>query len=356
MASIKVPTLLIDRQKVRDNINKMAEKARYSGNIFRPHFKTHQSAGVARIFRNAGIRQITVSSVSMATKFAALGWNDITIAFLLNLRETEEIIQLTKGIRLNILLDNQFVARKLRELCHYSIGVFLKIDTGYHRTGLLPEQSGELESVLKVIETSGNLHFKGFLTHAGHSYSAKSTMEVLKIMTDAKDKLFALKQKYKSRFPDIITSYGDTPSCTMAADCKGFDEIRPGNFVYFDVMQYRLGSCSLNEIAVAVACPVVAVYNTNEEIVVYGGAVHVSKEFIEGNNNNKLYGYVVRLNESYHWSKPIAGAYVASLSQEHGLIKIPRKEMEIFSPGDVLGILPIHSCLTANLLKKQIFI
>jgi len=32
------------------------------------------------------------------------------------------------------------------------------------------------------------------------------------------------------------------------------DEIRPGNFVFYDLMQYRIGSCSVGQIAVAMAC------------------------------------------------------------------------------------------------------
>ncbi len=79
-------------------------------------------------------------------------------------------------------------------------------------------------------------------------------------MDDAQIKLQTLKQKYITRFPDIIISYGDSPSCSLADDLNGFDEIRPGNFVYYDVMQYHIGSCQMDDIAVAAACPVVSVY------------------------------------------------------------------------------------------------
>ena len=153
----------------------------------------------------------------------------------------------------------------------------------------------------------------------------------------------------------MIISYGDTPSCSLAPDCSGFDELRPGNFVYYDVMQYHLGSCRLNEIAVSVACPVVSVYPQRNELIVYGGAVHLSKEFIEADNNFKLFGYVVTFNDN-GWSNTIPGAYVSSLSQEHGIIKMLPGSINNFKPGDLLGILPIHSCLTANLLSRQIMI
>ncbi len=136
----------------------------------------------------------------------------------------------------------------------------------------------------------------------------------------------------------------------MANDCTGFDEIRPGNFVFFDVMQYHIGSCLLDDIAVAIACPIVSVYPKRNELIIYGGAIHLSKEFIETDNDFKLFGYVVELTGN-SWGAPLSGAYVSSISQEHGIVKMPQKFISKFKPGDVLGILPVHSCLTTNLLK-----
>ena len=85
--SIKRPTLLVDEAICRENIRWMAEKAARLGVNFRPHFKTHQSKQMGRWFREEGIKSITVSSVSMAKYFNEDGWDDITIAFPLNLRD-----------------------------------------------------------------------------------------------------------------------------------------------------------------------------------------------------------------------------------------------------------------------------
>jgi D-serine deaminase-like pyridoxal phosphate-dependent protein len=140
----------------------------------------------------------------------------------------------------------------------------------------------------------------------------------------------------------------------MSENFSGFDEIRPGNFVYYDVMQYQLGACSIDNIAVAVACPIVSIFPLRGELAIYGGAVHLSKEHIEAENGFKLFGYVVRLKADHSWAEPISGAYVYSLSQEHGLIKMPEKDLLQFQPGDLIGVLPVHSCLTAHQLKEKI--
>ena len=78
----------------------MAEKARQSKVTFRPHFKTHQSIEIGSWFRDEGVQKITVSSVDMAEYFASDGWNDITIAFPLNIRQLPQIQELAGRINL----------------------------------------------------------------------------------------------------------------------------------------------------------------------------------------------------------------------------------------------------------------
>lgn len=345
--------MLADKERIKRNIKRMQQKAAASGALFRPHFKTHQSAEVGKMFRREGVRCITVSSLEMAASFALAGWRDITVAFPLNLREMDMVNVLAPSVRLNVLVEDAFVAGELTKKASANLGVMIKIDTGYHRTGIAPDDFPKIDAILSVLQNTPMLHFKGFLTHAGHTYHAAGKEEMIRILENAKRQLLFLKEKYSGRFPGLMVSYGDTPSCSVAGSCQGFDEIRPGNFVYYDVMQYHLGACSLEDIAVAVACPVVALHPERSQMVVYGGAVHLSKEFIAADNGFRLYGYVVRLNDDYRWGTPLPGAYVSSLSQEHGVVTLPQKEMAAFKPGDLVGLLPVHSCLTAHLLKNH---
>ena len=72
----------------------MADRAIQYNVRLRPHFKTHQSRQIAGWFREAGINCITVSSLKMAEYFAADGWDDITVAFPVNVLEHERINRL----------------------------------------------------------------------------------------------------------------------------------------------------------------------------------------------------------------------------------------------------------------------
>ena len=100
------PTLLINEQIVRKNLKSMAEKAQRNGLTLRPHCKTHQSHTVARWMRDYDINSITVSSIRMAQYFAEDGWDDITIAFPVNVLEVDRINQLAEKIKLNIIVES----------------------------------------------------------------------------------------------------------------------------------------------------------------------------------------------------------------------------------------------------------
>ncbi len=331
----------------------MTEKAKKHNLIFRPHFKTHQSAEIGNWFKDFGVKSITVSSVEMAEYFAGNGWNDITIAFPFNLLEIDKINELAGKIDLNILIISEdsidFLIKKIK----HKIGFFIEIDTGYHRTGISAEDVPKIEEILNKIKNDKLINFKGFLTHAGNTYQAKSKRETEEIHFDSITKMRKLKDYFKQDFPELIISIGDTPSCSLMDDFHDVDEIRPGNFVFYDLMQYQLGVCSVDQIAVAVACPVVAKYPKRIEIIIYGGAVHLSKEFLSNPDGSKMFGKIVKFNEN-KWTEPLSGMYLSSLSQEHGTIKVDSAGFAKIKIGEIVGILPIHSCLTANLYKSYL--
>jgi D-serine deaminase-like pyridoxal phosphate-dependent protein len=345
------PTLLLDEQRCRANIRRMAEKARRHHLIFRPHFKTHQSHEVGRWFRDEGVEACTVSSVSMASYFAADGWKDITVAFPLNFLEAEEINRLASAIRLNILAVNPEALRGLLGKLTAEVGVFIEVDCGYHRTGVDASDAQTFEAILSLVDASPLLNFRGLLTHAGHSYACRSGIEILTIHQQTTQVLKKVAARLRTRYPDLVVSVGDTPTCSAANDFSGVQEIRPGNFVFYDVTQRVIGACTEENIAVALACPVVAVYLSRGEIIVHGGGVHLSKDFLKNEDGSASFGRVVRMTEQ-GWSLPTTGMTVKSLSQEHGVIRAGETDCASVKPGDVLGILPVHSCMTADVMTE----
>jgi D-serine deaminase-like pyridoxal phosphate-dependent protein len=350
---ITVPTLLIDVDKCKRNIHSMAEKARRSNVCFKPHFKTHVSHEIGEWFREEGVDAITVSSLSMACYFADKGWNDILVAFPVNILEAEKINYLAKKIQLSLLVESEETISRLSENLDSPVNVWIKIDFGYHRTGVDYSNISALTSMISAISGSKMMHFEGFLSHSGHSYNARGVKEIMEIHHDTIKKVLLLKSRFISEYPGLKISLGDTPSCSLASDFSMIDEIRPGNFVFYDLMQVYIGSCKPEEVAVAMACPVVAVHPERNEVVIYGGAVHFSKESIKDSSGRLSYGAVVEDHGS-GWGDIIENAFLAKLSQEHGVVSVPSELCNRYKPGDIMKILPVHSCLTASAMNEYL--
>lgn len=347
------PTLLLDEQRCRANIRRMTTKANRHGLIFRPHFKTHQSHTVGRWFRDEGVTKCTVSSVRMASYFAEDGWNDITVAFPLNHLEVAEINRLASQLKLNILVVSADALRGLLAGLTHKVYCFVEMDCGYHRTGIDPSDSKGMDEILQVIESSPLLEFAGLLTHAGHSYACRSGIEILTVHQQTTQLMKKVGNRLKAKYPDLVLSVGDTPTCSIANDFEGIQEIRPGNFVFYDIMQRGIGSCPDDQIAVVMACPVVVTYPDRGEIIIHGGGVHLAKDFLKQEDGSMVFGRVVRLTEG-GWELPSTPMTVKSLSQEHGIIRATAAECASFHPGDVLGILPVHSCMTADVMGQYV--
>jgi len=343
------PTLLLDQRKALRNIERMAAKAANSGVRFRPHFKTHRCAGVGEWFRDFGVQAITVSSVDMAVYFAQHGWRDITIAFPVNTLEMDKINALAAEIELGLLVESTQVVRFLAEHLTAEAKAWIKVDTGYGRTGVAWDRTDEVLELARQIETCDALAFTGLLTHAGHSYHASSQEEIRSIYQESVARLRAARQALEQGgFSAVELSFGDTPTCSIVEDFSAVDEMRPGNFVFYDLKQMRIGSCSEEQIAVAVACPVVATHAERNEAILYGGAVHLSKDsFVQ--DGVQVYGRVAPW-QGDAWGESLPDTYLSSLSQEHGVVRTTPETLSQMRVGDVLIILPSHSCLLSYLL------
>jgi D-serine deaminase-like pyridoxal phosphate-dependent protein len=347
------PTLILSKETALRNIENMVRKANNNGLIFRPHFKTHQAAEIGEWFREAGVNCITVSSLTMANYFAEAGWNDITIAFPVNILEIPEMNELAERINLNLLIENKEGLDALQRKITWHTGIFIKIDTGYNRTGIDVENIQFIDQLLTGIQRSPLLQFKGFLSHTGNTYQANSKNDIFSRHFDAIQKMKALKSRYLSEWPDLIISMGDTPSCSICNNFNGVDEIRPGNFVFYDLMQFKLGTCQLADIAIRMVCPVVAIHPTRNEVIIYGGAIHLAKDSIINIDGKHLFGRIIIETEGRKILLDEKN-YLHALSQEHGILKISPADLHYFKPGILVEIIPVHACLTANLMREYL--
>jgi len=342
---INKPTLLLDEKQCKANIYQQVVKAKRLNLALRPHFKTHQSAKIGEWYKEFGVKKITVSSVLMAEYFANNGWKDILIAFPVNILEIDQINALARKIKLHILISEESAIDKIVTKVDTLISVFIEIDMGQIRSGFKLLAIEKIKSTIQKINNSKHLVFSGFVAHAGQSYHYKNEPEKVKVL---QAKLNSELLSLKGAFQEAFISVGDTPTFSLSDNFSGMDEVRPGNAVFYDWMQYQIGACDKEQIAVKLACPVVAIYPEREEFVVYGGAIHFSKEYVLTDYKQRNYGQLASINAMDISDE----AFISNLTQEHGVVKASKQLCKQMKVGDLAIFYPIHSCLTVDLMPK----
>jgi D-serine deaminase-like pyridoxal phosphate-dependent protein len=344
---LKTPSLLLDVERVKRNAERMSEIANRNNGRLRPHIKTHKCIEVARIQTEGHNGAITVSTLAEARAFAKNGFTDITYAVPIERGKFEGAIEISRsGVKLNLLTDDAETVQELDKASRNAgvkFDVFVKIDSGTHRVGVEPH-TDEAIAIPRQISDSGNLNFAGILTHAGHSYNATSKNEILQVARHERDSMVELAEKLRADGIDVPTvSIGSTPTMSTIDHLDGVDEIRPGNYIFFDAFQATLGSCRFEDTALTVLAAVIHKDTARKRLVVDAGAIALSKDRGPvGLDPACGYGQVLDLEGSE------TGMRVTGLSQEHGEIDANGSEMfHRFKVGDRVRILANHSCLTA---------
>ena len=352
-STLKKPQLILDLGKARRNLRRILDKFQRQGVSFRPHFKTHQCAAIGEMFREMGVDAITVSSLDMAVYFADHGWDDITLAVPVNPGQVDDIARLAQRIRLHVLVDSPETTIRLDEALTSKCPLWMKVDVGYGRVGIPWDKQQALLKLVQRVESSDHLEFRGLLTHSGHTYECRGREEVVRCFNEGRERMLGLKKMLLDHGVAARISMGDTPSASLVDDFEGVDEMRPGNFVFYDLTQAEVGSCSVDDIAVATACPVIGKYEDDLKVVVYGGSVHLSKDSLTI-AGERLFGQLA-LPKAGGWEiVPRPDGKVTSCCQEVSKIRVSREVFERIELGQTVYILPAHSCLAAEVYPRYL--
>ncbi len=342
----RTPAFVVDLDRVRNNASDMFARAEKWGVKLRPHVKTHKTLEIAQIQIAEGFGGITVSTMAEARFYAENGIKDILYAFPITPDKLKEAEELSTMCTFSVLVDHIEAVEAISRhfLCSSSkLGVWIKIDTGAERAGLHPDDVMVIELAQKLHESKGVV-FCGVLTHAGQTYSAPYEESLDQIAHDEARILLEVTRKIEATgVPCVGRSLGSTPAARRDPDSevyKGITEMRPGNYIFFDRYMSECGHCSIDEVACHVTTRIAGIYPERRLILIDAGALALSKDL--GPTHK------IEFTGGFGLIREYPDLKIVRLSQEHGMVSV-EDGFDRFHIGQILEIVPNHSCLTAAL-------
>lgn len=335
---IDSPALLVYPERVEKNID-LAIRMVGNPDKLRPHVKTHKMAEVCRIMIHKGITRFKCATIAEAEMLADEGAPDALLAYQPIGPKLSRLFRLVKKYPDTIfscLVDNKQTAHFINESCRANglvMDLFIDLNVGMHRTGILPERATDLTHYLLGLN---NLRLRGIHSYDGHIHTESPTQRQAQadMCYEATEKVYRGIQPLYS-YPLVIVM-GGTPTFPMhlnRANC----EFSPGTFVFWDEGYRTLFSDLSFDIAALVLTRVVSIPDQNHICIDLGYKAIASES---------------SLPRVYFMNMPEGVA--VSHSEEHMVLKVP--DTSFYPVGTVLYGIPHHICPTVALYEKAYII
>ncbi len=352
ITQIETPAVILDQAKLDANLNAMQQLADQHRVQLRPHVKTHKSLEIGRRQIALGASGITVATVDEACVFLAGGFKSITIArpVISPKKLTRLFSSAASGEEIRIVVDSQAGYEVISAGCSAAsgpVGILIKIDVGLHRCGL-QEDDRELIPLAKRIHEASDLDFRGILSHAGHAYAAQSREAVGGIAEQERQLMLKVRETLMGQgIPVPEISVGATPAVLGAGSFEGITEIRPGNYVFLDMLPINAGVARVEDVSLSVLATVIS-KNDTYLITDSGSKTLTSDAGVHGMTGTRGFGRAYPVD---HFPDPDYAMIVEKVSEEHGILGRGPDDLPI---GSQVRIIPNHACPVANLAREYV--
>jgi D-serine deaminase-like pyridoxal phosphate-dependent protein len=174
-AEVASPALLLFEERIESNLRHMIEMAGGPERL-RPHVKTHKLGPLVRRQIELGIRKFKCATVAEAEMCAQAGAPDVLLALAPvgpNIGRLVALARKYPTTRWSTLADDTGAIRALgaEASAHgLTLDVWLDVDCGQHRTGVLP--GPEADSLYQTIASTTGLRAAGLHAYDGHNHEA----------------------------------------------------------------------------------------------------------------------------------------------------------------------------------------
>jgi len=337
---MRTPVTCIDKIILEKNINQMQLLADSKNKLLMPMMKTHKSTQIAKMQLEAGCYGFLCGTIDECIAAYSIGAKNVMYAYpISNIENLQRLCKISKETNIMLRTDSYecaMLAKTAAEQENLIFQMSVIVDSGLHRFGLEPSKAANLAY---QISSFSNIEFIGFSTHPGHVY--KKTYEYVEQIAkeECESLVLAKKELLSLGVKTKFLTTGSTPTVRMAVNCKDIDIIHPGNYVFNDFIQISLKAATEEDCALTVSASIVS--NPEEGIFIMDAGAKCLGLDKGAHGNSAILGYGYILDHPK--------ACVVSLSEEVGIISANQEQ---FSIGDIICIIPNHSCSTANLTNR----
>ena len=332
LAAVDTPSLLLDGDLLRANLQRMASYFANRTCKLRPHFKSHKCTRLARLQMEAGAIGITCAKLGEAEVLADAGIKDILIANqIVGPIKVARLVELAKRASPTVAIDSEENAREISAAAaaeQVKVRALLELNVGMNRCGVAP--GSPALALARVLAALPGIQFEGLQGYEGHSVDLREPDERVRQSTLAHQQLIETRRLLESSgIPVKIVSGAGTGTYDLAGNLEGFNEVQAGSYAgmdwwYSDIRPEFQQALSL--LVTVISRP------TPELIVIDVGRKGIGAEF------------------GLPRVKNFEGATVLKLSEEHTSISVPASSA--VKVGDRIEIIPSHGCTTANLYRE----
>lgn len=328
---LETPALVVIQDRMEYNLNRMIGMLGGKAKL-RPHYKSHKCPEIAAMQIAAGAKGITCAKLSEAEDLVLYGISDILIA--------NQIVQPSKILRLaalarcsniTVCVDSEENIRAISDAASAAgstVNLYIELDVGMKRCGI--EEFSEFYRLACIIESLPGVTYGGIQAYAGNLSHEYDKEKREKEAYTNRERVNALAYYLEQRgIKNREISGGSTGTSYLKADGSVYTEIQAGSFMFMDRAYSRMELGFRNSLFV-----IATVISVKEDRVVIDAGM---KSIATDQGEPLICG----------WDHDSV-----SMSEEHATFYGKHR----FKVGDMVMVIPGHSCTTVNLYDDLYFI
>jgi 3-hydroxy-D-aspartate aldolase len=236
VAGIPSPALIIYPDRAEENLRRMIAIAGDAARL-RPHMKTHKLAPVVDAHVALGIRQFKCATIAEAEMVARAGAADVLLAYQPvgpNVRRLVDLALTFRDVHFSAIVDDESTALRVSEAAEeagISLGLWLDLDIGMHRTGVAP--GAEAERLYRRIVALPAVAPRGLHAYDGHLRDRDLAVRTAQVDAAFEPVATLRRDLLKDGLPVPAVVAGGTPTFAIHAQRQGVD-LSPGTSVLWD--------------------------------------------------------------------------------------------------------------------------